>query len=151
MSVIQSYRDLRVWQLGMDLAADSYKLTKSWPKEELFGLTSQIRRSAASIPANIAEGFGREATGSFVQFLRNAQGSLKEFETHILLAARVELVDEPTSEALLERAGDIGRMLGSLIRKVASTPVSRDLKGRPASIRPTTDDRRPTLDEASSQ
>jgi four helix bundle protein len=151
MSVIQSYRDLRVWQLGMDLAADAYRVTKTWPREEAFGLTSQIRRAAASIPANIAEGFGREASGSFAQFLRTAQGSLKEFETHVLLSVRVDLMDGPTADAMLAQSDDIGRMLGSLIRKVAASPT-RPLSraGRP-SVRPTTDDRRPTLDEASSQ
>ena len=151
MGVIQSYRDLRVWQLAMDLAADAYCVTKPWPREEAYGLTSQVRRSAALVPANIAEGFGREASGSFAQFLRNAQGSLKEFETHILLAARVDLLDEQGSLALLAKSEDIGRMLGSLIRKVANTPVERVSKARAAFARPTTDDRRPTLDEAKSQ
>jgi four helix bundle protein len=84
--VVNSYRDLRVWQHAMTLAADCYRLTKDFPKEETFGMTSQIRRASASIAANIAEGHGREQTRSFIQFLRIAQGSLKELETHILLA-----------------------------------------------------------------
>jgi four helix bundle protein len=151
MSAIQSYRDLRVWQLGMDLAADAYRVTKAWPKDELYGLTSQARRSSASVPANIAEGFGREASGSFVQFLRQAQGSLKEFETHILLAARVDLLDERTCARLLAQSEDIGRMLGALIRKVAASPVDRVAWTRNSLSRPTTDDRRPTLDEGTSQ
>ena len=71
----QSYRDLRVWQEAMTLAEISYKATRNFPKEEQYGLTSQIRRSACSIPANIAEGYGRDSTGAYVQFLRVAQGS----------------------------------------------------------------------------
>src|SRR5215472_5214879 len=82
---INSYRDLRVWQDAMSLAESCYQLTASFPREEMFGLTSQIRRSAASVAANIAEGHGRENTGSFIH-QRIAQGSLKELETHLLLA-----------------------------------------------------------------
>ncbi|MET3793313.1 four helix bundle protein [Aquamicrobium terrae] len=70
---INSYRDLVVWQQAMDLAAAAYTITKAWPKEELYGLTSQLRRAASSVPANIAEGFGRENHGSYQQFLRIAQ------------------------------------------------------------------------------
>jgi four helix bundle protein len=151
MSVIQSYRDLRVWQLGMDLAAEAYRVTKGWPREELFGLTSQVRRSASSVPANVAEGFGREASGSFAQFLRNAQGSLKEFETHVLLAVRVGLLEAELADELLRQSDDLGRMLGALIRKVAADPSRRLKQAVKKSSRPTTDDRRPTLDEASSQ
>lgn len=91
-SRIQSYRDLRVWQDGMTLATACYQLTRRFPKEELFGLTTQIRRAASSVPANIAEGHGRENRGEFIQFLRIAQGSLKEVETHILLSVRVGLM-----------------------------------------------------------
>ena len=82
-SAFQSYRDLVVWQASMTLAEDCYRVTRRFPKEETFGMTSQIRRAAASIPANIAEGHGRESTGSFIQFLRVAQGSTKELETHL--------------------------------------------------------------------
>jgi four helix bundle protein len=85
---INSYRDLRVWQDSMALAEACYRLTRGFPKDEMFGLTSQIRRSATSIPANIAEGHGRENTRSFIQFLRIAQGSVKELETHLLIAQR---------------------------------------------------------------
>src|SRR5207253_10315334 len=83
---ISSYRDLRVWQEGLAFAKGCYFLTRQFPKEELFGLTSQIRRAAASIPANIAEGNGRENSKEYIHFLRIAQGSLKEVETHLLLA-----------------------------------------------------------------
>ncbi len=118
MTEIRSYRDLRVWKEAMDLAVECYDLTRGFPREEAFGMTSQIRRAAASVPANIAEGYGRNSTGQYVQFLRTAQGSLKELETHLLLTARVELVEQDEIEPLLKRADDIGRMLQSLAKSV---------------------------------
>ena len=115
---IKSYRDLLVWQMALDLAALCYGLTRSFPKDELFGMTSQIRRASASIAANIAEGHGREHSGSFVQFLRIAQGSLKETETHLLLAARVALVGHKDIKPAMEKCEEIGKMLRSLIRAI---------------------------------
>ena len=102
----------------MDLAVLCYRLTKKFPKDELFGLTSQIRRSAASVAANIAEGHGRESSGSFVQFLRIAQGSLKETETHLLLTGRIGLANSKEVELAVKQCEEIGRMLRSLIRAI---------------------------------
>lgn len=113
---IQSYRDLVVWQDAMSLAEACYKLTRTFPRDEMFGLTSQIRRAAASIPANIAEGYGREVRGSYVQSLRIAQGSLKELETHLLLAQRVELLPGDAIGDLISTSERIGKMLRALIR-----------------------------------
>jgi four helix bundle protein len=113
-----SYRDLKVWQAAMEIAVRCYVETKSFPREELFGLTSQIRRSAVSIAANIAEGHGRETTGAFIQFLRTAQGSTKELETHLILARRVNLMPQAEAEALLASADEIGKMLRALIRSL---------------------------------
>jgi len=104
----------------MDLAVDSYRLTRSFPKEEIYGLSSQLRRSAASIAANIAEGYGRESTGAYIQALRVAQGSLKETETHILLAERLEFITSDQSGSILKFCDEIGRMLRSLIRSLQS-------------------------------
>jgi four helix bundle protein len=115
---IKSYRDLRVWQEAMNLAELCYVLTRSFPKQEMFGLTSQVRRSAASIAANIAEGHGRENSGSFVQFLRIAQGSLKEVETHLFLSVRVGLGKEEQIQLALRKCDEIGKMLRSLIRAI---------------------------------
>ena len=115
---IDSYRDLRVWQIGMKLAKQSYLLTRAFPKEEIFGLTSQIRRSAASIPANIAEGYGRDNTGDYIHFLRIAHGSLKELETHLILANEIEFLSHYQCQPILERTDCLGRMIYSLIRKV---------------------------------
>ena len=115
---IKSYRDLRVWQLAMDLAVDVYEVTKAFPREEAFGLTSQARRAAVSVAANLAEGYGRDSGGAFAQFLKTAQGSLKELEMHLLSGQRAGLVGAEASGLLLNRCADVGKMLGSLIRKV---------------------------------
>ena len=100
----------------MTIAVAAYQLTRDFPRDELFGMTSQIRRSAASIPANIREGHGREQTRSFVQFLRIAQGSLKELETHLLLAERVQLATSSEVGSLLSDYDSLGKMLRSYIR-----------------------------------
>lgn len=102
----------------MNLAEAAYRLSRRFPKEEAYALTLQLRRSGSSVPANIAEGYGRNSTGAYVQHLRVAQGSLKEFETHLLLAERVELVDAMAVAPLLEKSDMIGKMLGSLIRSI---------------------------------
>ena len=118
---INSYRDLLVWQQAMDLAVEIYRVTRAWPKEELYGLASQVRRAASSVPANIAEGFGRESRASYQQFLRIAQGSLKETETHLLIAQRVGLAGDDMVQPLLVRCESIGKLLRLLIRKLSET------------------------------
>jgi four helix bundle protein len=102
----------------MMIAERVYRLTKGFPKDEVYGMTSQIRRAAVSVAANIAEGHGRENSGSFVQFLRIAQGSLKELETHLLLTLRVDLVSANDVEPILRQCDELGRMLRSLIRSI---------------------------------
>jgi four helix bundle protein len=114
---IRSYRDLKVWQEAMTLAEDSYRFSAEFPREELYGLVSQIRRAAVSIAANIAEGYGRNSAGSYVAFLRNAQGSLKELETHLILSQRLKFGNEAAVQ-LLARCESIGRMLVGLVRGV---------------------------------
>jgi four helix bundle protein len=118
MHRIESYRDLKVWQLGIQLAKVCYQFAKSFPKEELVGLTSQIRRSATSIPANIAEGNGRENTGDYIHFLRISQGSLKELETHLILSHEVQIAAEQTVQPVLQLTEELGRMIRALIRKL---------------------------------
>ena len=102
----------------MALAESCYRVTAQFPRDELFGLTSQIRRASASIPANIAEGHGRENTGSFIQSLRISQGSLKELETHLILAERVAMLAKSDMETVLGRCESLGKMLRSLIRSL---------------------------------
>lgn len=106
--------------MSMQLAKDMYSFTRGFPKEELYGLTSQIRRASVSIPANIAEGYGRENPGDYARFLQIAQGSLKELETLILLSKEVGIAESTTIEAPLSLADRIGRMLRSLIRSIQS-------------------------------
>ncbi len=120
MSRIESYKDLRVWQMGVEVVQGCYELTKRFPKEELFGMTSQIRRASVSIPANIAEGYGRDNRGEYVQFLRIAQGSLKELETHLIVAEKVGLIAVGATTSLQSQCDEIGKMLRALIRSLQS-------------------------------
>ncbi|WP_375328870.1 four helix bundle protein [Microcystis sp. BLCC-F210] len=114
-SKIQSYRDLRVWQESVNLAESCYRLTKTFPKEELYGMTTQIRRASVSIAANIAEGYGRKTRGEYIQFLYIAQGSLKELETHWLISQRVELASPQSVNPILNQCESVGRLLLTLI------------------------------------
>ena len=115
---IQSYRDLKAWQEAMNLAEMCYRLTKTFPKEELYGMTSQIRRAGASVPANIAEGYGREHRQEYIRFLQIAQGSLKEVETHLILSTRVELTTSESTAPLLTQCETVGKILRGLIRSL---------------------------------
>ncbi|HWW12704.1 MAG TPA: four helix bundle protein [Brevundimonas sp.] len=117
---MRSYRDLLVWQRAMDIATATYELTRTYPRDELFGLTSQSRRASASITANIAEGYGRNTRPAYASFLRIARGSLKELETHLILADRVGIAASGSTKALLEQTDELGRMLHGLISKVQS-------------------------------
>jgi four helix bundle protein len=96
---ISSFRELRAWQLGMDLAECVYKFTDSFPKSELYGLTSQMRRSAISIPSNLAEGHARDSTKEFIHFIAIAMGSICELETQILLSHRSNYIDKTDLES----------------------------------------------------
>ena len=111
---LQNYQDLEVWQKAMSLAEQCYLVTRTFPKEELFGMTSQIRRAAASIPANIAEGQGRQHTKEFLHFLSIARGSLKEVETHLMLSQRVGLMTVEQLETLLKLTDEISRKMSGL-------------------------------------
>lgn len=116
--MIESYKDLKVWQRSMDLVCATYSMSQALPREELFGLTSQMRRSAVSIPSNIAEGYGRDNTGDYVHMLRIAQGSLKELETQLMIASRVGWVDTTATQPALTICDEVGRMLRALIRSI---------------------------------
>ncbi|MEA5515746.1 four helix bundle protein [Nodularia sp. UHCC 0506] len=117
-SPIASYQDLQVWQEGMNLGEICYLVTKAFPKEETYGMTSQIRRAAVSIPANIAEGYGRRTRGEYIQFLYIAQGSLKELETHLILSKRVKLAEAQNIDPVLAQCQLVGRLLQGLIRSL---------------------------------
>jgi four helix bundle protein len=116
----KNFRDLRVWQLGMQLAEEAYRLSQHFPKHEVYGLGSQIQRAAVSIPANIAEGHAIGSTKDFARFLGIAQGSLAELETHLMLAERMKYGDPEYIASLLDRCGQEARMLRSLRKSVRS-------------------------------
>jgi four helix bundle protein len=109
----------------MAVAESVYTLTKPFPPAEMYGMTAQMRRCSVSVAANIAEGHGRETTGSFVQFLRIAQGSLKELETQLILSQRVGLASSAEVERVLAQCTDLGKMLRSLLRTMQNRAVSR--------------------------
>ena len=115
---VQSYRELFAWQKAMDFTTEVYRVTRRFPKEELYGVTSQLRRAAISVPSNIAEGQGRQTTGEFRQFLGHARGSLLETETQILLSERLEYLDHETTENLLKQAAEVGRILNGLMNSL---------------------------------
>lgn len=116
----QAFQDLTVWQRAMELSVSIYNLTKTFPKEEIYGLTSQLRRASVSIASNIAEGRGRGTDGEFRQFLNIAQGSTYEVQTQLLVARRLKIGDE----ALIHKAEalciETSKMLGALIRSLES-------------------------------
>jgi four helix bundle protein len=115
---IASYRDLKVWQKGMDLVVASYRLTEQLPRSEVYGLVSQIRRAALSIPSNIAEGHGRSHTREYLHHLSFAKGSLMELETQLIAANRLQFIDESATSGLLSATSEIGRMLSGLSRRL---------------------------------
>lgn len=117
---MKDFRTLTVWQRSHELTLDVYGHTRAFPKEELFGLTSQIRRACASIPANIAEGCGRGSDGDFQRFLQIAFGSANELDYHLLLAHDLNLIGDQNYNVVYGKVMEIKRMLAWLIRKVQS-------------------------------
>lgn len=117
---VQSYRELIVWQKAMELAKEVYVVTQSFPVDERFGLTSQVRRAAVSIASNIAEGQGRSSTGEFRQFLGHARGSLYEVETQLQLAADLGFINEILHKSVVSRSSEVAKLLNGLIRSLAS-------------------------------
>ncbi|OQY39214.1 four helix bundle protein [Candidatus Atribacteria bacterium 4572_76] len=115
---MKRFKDLRIWQKGIEIVSDIYILTKKFPKEELYGLTSQIRRSAISIPSNIAEGFRRYHNKEYKQFLYIALGSCAELETQIAIAKNLEYITEDREIELTEKLDHICRMTTNLIKRL---------------------------------
>ena len=118
MSEIKSYRDLIVWQKSIDLVKSIYLFTQTFPKEEQYGLTNQMRRCAVSIPSNIAEGYGRNATGDYKRFLQIAVGSLYELQTQIEISFQLNYLDQNNFTSIIALCTEIDKMLYSLIQKV---------------------------------
>jgi four helix bundle protein len=117
---VKNYQELIVWQKAMDLVEDVYKSSKDSPREEIYGLTSQIRRAAVSIPSNIAEGQGRRTTLGFLRHLSIAYGSLREVETQILIARRLRYVTQTRVDEVMDLAGEVGRLLNGLMNSLAT-------------------------------
>lgn len=115
----KSYRDLVVWQKAVAVVTDVYRLTETFPSSELYGLTSQVRRAAVSVAANIAEGQGRNSTKDFLKFLSNARGSLYEVETHMVIARNLGYVAGGNAESICAKFDEVERLLAGLIRALA--------------------------------
>ena len=118
---MHDYQRLRVWQAARDLAVDTYRFTESFPRHEIFGMTSQLRRSASSIAANIAEGAGRSSNRELVRYLRISAGSASEYETHVTVASAVGLLDQEVGIDVLHQVDSIKRMLHKLEASFRST------------------------------
>lgn len=115
---MKNFRDLKVWAKAHELALDCYGITASFPKHEIFGIVSQIRRAGSSIGANIAEGCGRGGNGEFQRFLQMAMGSASELENHLLLARDLHFLNHENHSHIELRVIEVTKMLASLIRKV---------------------------------
>src|SRR5438067_1066398 len=115
MSSIDSYKDLEVWKKAFAFTLDIYKISSSFPSDEKFGITSQLRRAAVSIPSNIAEGWSRKSTKTYIQFLNIAIGSAAESETLLLLSNELKYINDETKQRLLNLLSEVGRMMNGLI------------------------------------
>ena len=116
--MVRSYSDLIVWNKAIDLVTQVYLATQNFPKDELFGLTNQIRKAAISIPSNIAEGRGRLTKGEFKLFLGHARGSLAELETRIVIAKNLDYLDDIEGNKLLQQIAEVGRLLNGLLSSI---------------------------------
>lgn len=123
-AMTRSFRGLLVWRQAMTLAKSCYALTRSLPREERYGLTSQIRGAAISVPANIAEGNGRATRGAYLSFLRIAQGSLRELETYLLFLLEAEMMPPERVNPVLQQLDSVARLLNRLIQSLHSGPLT---------------------------
>lgn len=127
--MIRSYRDLDVWKKAIQLVKEIYIITKSFPKEEVYGLSSQMRRAAVSIPSNIAEGKTRQSRNEYIQFLYIALGSTSELETQVIISKELEYINSKIEERILENLDHISRMLRNLIKGLRK-PTTDNRKAR---------------------
>ena len=130
---VRSYRDLIVWQRAMTLAEDVYTATRKFPKEEIYGLTSQMRRAAVSVVSNIAEGQARQGRGELLQFLGIASGSLAELGTQMTLAARLGFLAPDIDQSLSELIAEVGRLLNALRKSLKPVPETQTNQAPPKS------------------
>ena len=125
VNAVRSYKDLVAWKKSMDLVTAVYRASQGFPKEEIFGLVSQIRRSAVSVPSNIAEGHARTSKKEFQYFLSNARGSLAELETQLTIAHQLAYIDETGINQMLDRLGEVGRILNGLLASLKRSSKSK--------------------------
>ncbi|VEP17030.1 23Sr RNA protein [Hyella patelloides LEGE 07179] len=118
--MIRDFKDLLIWQKGMLIAEQCYLLTKDFPREEIYGIVSQIRRASVSIPANISEGYGRNSKGDYIRFLNIAKGSVNELENHLLLSKRLKLCESKDANNIINLLQEETKMIISLIKKLSS-------------------------------
>jgi len=123
---VLSYKDLVVWQKSMVLVTEVYRASQEFPKEEVFGLMSQTRRAAVSVPSNIAEGHARTSKKEFQYFLSNTRGSLAELETQLTIAHQLAYINEMAINQLLDRVGEVGRILNGLLSSLKRAPKSKN-------------------------
>ena len=124
---VKRYDELIAWQKAMDLVEGVYDSTTCFPKKEAYGLTQQLRRSAVSIPSNIAEGQGRRSTGEFLHHLSIAHGSLRDLETQVLIASRLKLLKDNRSDELLRMCAEVGRLINGLYNSLNPVQRSREI------------------------
>ena len=125
---MKDFKELRVWQKAHSLALEVYQATRSFPRDEIYGLTSQIRRAAVSVGANIAEGCGRRSDGEFARFLQIARGSASELEYHLLFARDLKLITNDAHQDFEKKLGEVQRMLTSLVTSIAGKSTERPAK-----------------------
>ena len=121
---VKHYRELIAWQKGMDFVELVYRSSQGFPREEMFGLTCQVRRAAVSVPSNTAEGQGRRTTREFLQFLSIARGSLQEAETQLLIAERLGYISGEKRTELINLSSEVGRLLSGLINSLEDRKLS---------------------------
>jgi four helix bundle protein len=125
-----SYREQFIWKRGIQLSINCYKLTENFPKSELYGLTSQIRRASVSVPSNIAEGYGRRTQNEYIQFLHIALGSLRELDTQLIIAKEVKLATPELFDPVLEEVDRMQGILVSTIQKLKALRARQKAEGR---------------------
>ena len=118
MAKIRTYRDLVVWQKSMALITEIYEITRTFPKDETYGIVAQMRRCAVSVPSNIAEGYGRNSSSDYIRFLRIAVDSLYELQTQLEISLNLKYFKENTFKSFYESSREVERMLSSLIRTI---------------------------------
>lgn len=120
MSFIKPYKDLLVWQKGIEIVKEIYLICKDLPKDEVFGLQSQMKRAAISIPSNIAEGYGRNYTQNYIQFIKIARGSLLELETQIIISKELDMISEDKFDKIINLITEENKMLNAFIKSISN-------------------------------